>query len=44
MSQVDVIVGIAGAVSAVLAASIPYYLTKRNEIALDLLKNETGTV
>lgn len=33
-----ILVGIIGAVGAILAASIPYYLTKRNDIALNIQK------
>lgn len=38
MSNTDVAVAIIGAAAAVLAASIPYYFAKRNEIALNILK------
>lgn len=40
MSQVEIVVGIIGAISAVLAASIPYYLSKNNEITLDKEKTK----
>jgi uncharacterized NAD(P)/FAD-binding protein YdhS len=33
-----ILVGIIGAIGAVLAASIPYYLTKRNEMTLNIQK------
>jgi hypothetical protein len=40
MVETEILVGITGAIGAVLAASIPYYLTKRNEIAINIQKTK----
>jgi len=38
--QPEVLAGIVGAFGVVLAASIPYYFTKRNEIAMNIQKTK----
>ena len=38
--ETDILVGIIGGIGAVLSASIPYYLSKKNEIAATLKKNK----
>ena len=40
LEQTDILVGIIGAIAAVLAASLPYYFTKKNEIAANIKKNK----
>jgi len=40
LEQTDILVGIIGAIAAVLAASLPYYFTKKIEIAAKIKKNK----
>jgi hypothetical protein len=40
MVETDILVGMIGTIGAFLAASIPYYLTKRNEIAMNIQKTK----
>jgi len=40
IQETDILVGIIGAIAAVLAASLPYYFTKKNEIAVAIKKTK----
>ncbi len=40
LEQTEILVGIIGAIAAVLAASLPYYFTKKDEIAANIKKNK----